>query len=263
MPDYSRYKTLDLARRGKVLRVYMNRPDALNAVNAEMHAELSTVFADIGADSEIGAVLLTGKGKAFCAGGDLNWIRDVTASGIDIMFYETRKIIVDLLELEIPVIAAINGHATGLGATIALFSDVIFMASDAKIGDPHVRIGLVAGDGGAIIWPWLVGMAHAKELLLTGNLIDAATAKRLGLVNHVLPNDEVVSAAEKLTEQLANGPTIAIRGIKACLNKLLRESVNLVLDTSIARERLTLQTDDHREGLKAFLEKREATFNGS
>jgi enoyl-CoA hydratase len=261
--DYAPYRTLQVGRSGTVLTLRLNRPEHLNAVNAEMHRELSTIFADVGADKSVNAIIITGEGRAFCAGGDVEWMRDMTPAGLIAMFQEARKIIIDLLELEVPVIAAVNGHAIGLGATLALFSDVIYMAPEAKVGDPHVRLGICAGDGGAVIWPWLVGMVRAKELLMTGDLIDAATAERFGLVNHVVPADRVLTDATALAERLAAGAPIAIRATKASVNKLLRDSVNLVLDTSLAREHICFHSADHREAVAAFLEKRRPAFSGA
>ena len=146
--DYSRYHSLSCERQDTVLIVSFNRPEALNAVNAELHTELSHVFADIALDQETNVVVLTGKGRAFSAGGDIKWFQDLTPPQLEALFTEARKIIVDLLEVQQPIIAAVNGPATGLGATLALFSDVIFAADNARIGDPHVRVGVVAGDGG-------------------------------------------------------------------------------------------------------------------
>ena len=206
--------------------------------------------------------MLSGKGRAFCAGGDLRWFQHATRDELDVLFTEARKIIVDFLEVEQPIIAAVNGPATGLGATLALFSDVIFASVEARIGDPHVRIGVVAGDGGAIIWPWLVGAARAKEFLMTGDLLTAEDAHRIGLVNHVVPAVDLLDKAFALAERLANGPIQAIRGTKISVNKILKETVNLVLDTSLALEKICFTTSDHREAIDAFLEKREPRFTG-
>jgi len=260
--DYSRYRLLKTERAGKVLTVAFNRPEALNAVNADLHREMSTIFADIRADAETEAVVLTGVGRAFSAGGDIKWFKDMTPQQLDALFTEGRKIIIDLLEVEQPIIAAVNGAAVGLGATVALFCDVIIAAENARIGDPHVQVGIVAGDGGAIIWPWLVGPARAKEFLMTGEVVPAKEAERIGLVNRVVPPDQLMAEAMKLATRLANGPTRAIRGTKASVNKLLREAANLVLDTSLAREKETFLTRDHREAVDAFIEKRQPRFEG-
>src|SRR5918912_3125537 len=244
--DYSRYHALHCERQDKVLIVSLNRPEALNAINAEPCCSQSQVFADITLDQEINVVVLTGKGRAFSAGGDITWFQDLTPPQLEALFTEARKIIVDLLEVQQPIIAAVNGPATGLGATLALFSDVIFAADNARIGDPHVRVGVVAGDGGAVIWPWLVGAARAKEFLLTGDLLTAAEAERIGLINRVVPADQLLATAMTLAQRLAAGPTQAIRGTKVSVNKILRETVNLVLDTSLALEKHCFSTADHQ-----------------
>src|ERR671924_1032300 len=209
--DYSRYYSLSCERQEKVLIVSLNRPEALNAINAALHTELSQVFADIALDQETNAVVLTGKGRAFSAGGDITWFQDLTPPQLEALFTEARKIIVDLLEVQQPIIAAVNGPATGLGATLALFCDVIFAADNARIGDPHVRVGVVAGDGGAVIWPWLVGAARAKEFLLTGDLLTATEAERIGLVNRVVPAGQAYTEGLALAKRLAAGPTRAMR----------------------------------------------------
>jgi enoyl-CoA hydratase len=260
--DYSRYHHLAVERKDKVLVVSINRPDALNAVNAELHTELSWIFGDIAQDEEAQAVVLTGKGRAFCAGGDAKWFQQMQPRQLDLLFAEGRKIIIDMLEVPQPIIAAVNGAATGLGATLALFCDVIFASEKAKIGDPHVRMGVVAGDGGAVIWPWLVGPARAKEFLMTGDLVTAQEAERIGLVNHVVPGEELMEKAMAFATRLANGPIRAIRGTKASVNKILRDTANQVLDTSLAVELQCFATEDHKEAVRAFVEKREPKFIG-
>ncbi|MSP79207.1 MAG: enoyl-CoA hydratase/isomerase family protein [Dehalococcoidia bacterium] len=261
--DYTRYKTLNVEKTDKVLTVTLNRPHALNAVNLELHRELSTIFAEIRQDAEVHAVVLTGAGRAFSAGGDLTWFQQMTSTELDALFFEARKLIFDLLDVEQPVIAAINGVAVGLGATLALFSDIILAARSARIGDAHVLVGLVAGDGGSVIWPWLVGAARAKEFLMTGDLITAQEAERIGLINRVVPDEALMPTAMELATKLANAPTRAIRGTKASVNKMLRDSVNLVLDSSLALEKETFRTADHREAVAAFLEKRRPNFKGT
>ncbi|GIX46894.1 MAG: enoyl-CoA hydratase [Candidatus Tectimicrobiota bacterium] len=260
--DYRRYRCLQVQRQERILTVAFNRPEALNAVDAAMHAELAQIFADIAQDRDTHVVILTGNGQAFSAGGDLKWFQHMTPAQLDALFVEARKIIIDLLEVEQPIIAAINGAAMGLGATLALFADIILAARTARIGDPHVRIGVVAGDGGAVIWPWLVGAARAKEYLLTGDTLSAEEAERIGLINRVVPPEQLMPTAMQLATRLANGPTRAIRGTKAAVNKILRDTVNLVLDTSLALEKQCFTTQDHREAVAAFLEKRPPRFCG-
>lgn len=260
--DYSRYQCLKIERQGSILTVTFNRPEALNAINAEMHTELSEIFADISKDSNTNVVVLTGNGRAFSAGGDIKWFQQMTVEQLDDLFVEARKIIIDLLEVEQPIIAAINGPATGLGATIALFSDVSIASEDARIGDPHVQVGVVAGDGGAIIWPWLVGATRAKEFLMTGDILKAQEAERIGLVNRVVSAEQLMPTTMELATRLANGPVRAIRGTKVSVNKILRDTANLVLDTSLALEKHCFRTEDHKEAINAFVEKRQPIFTG-
>nr|VFK47426.1 MAG: enoyl-CoA hydratase [Candidatus Kentron sp. TC] len=260
--DYRHYEYLEVTREGPVLVVSFNRPESLNAMNGEFHTEMSRLFPDIAQDRKTGAVVMTGRGKAFSAGGDIKWFMEMTSEQLDRLFAEARRIIIDLLEVEQPIISAINGFATGLGATIALFSDIIIASEKARIGDPHVQVGVVAGDGGAVIWPWLVGAARAKEFLMTGDLVDAREAERIGLVNRVVAHDELMPTAMALAKRLAEGPAQAIRGTKMSVNQILRDTANLVLDTSLALEKQCFHTEDHREAINAFMEKRRPVFTG-
>lgn len=262
--DYSTYRTLRVDQDSGVVTVTLNRPEKLNAIDGVLHAELATIFADLARDPSARATVLTGAGRAFSAGGDADWfgiVREDAAVWRRVQ-WEAKRIIHDLLDLEIPVVAAVNGPATGLGATLALFCDTIFMADGARIGDPHVKMGVVAGDGGAVIWPWLVGPARAKEYLMTGDLLTAQEAERIGLVNHVTEADKCLPAAQAFARRLAEGPTLAVKWTKACVNKLLKDAVNLVLDASLALEAQTFGTEDHREAVRAFAEKRPPRFGG-
>ena len=166
----------------------------------------------------------------------------------------------NILAVRQPMIAAVNGDAIGLGATLALFCDVTLMADTARIGDPHVKAGIVAGDGGPVLWPMLIGANRAKEYLMTGDLLDAATADQIGLVNHVVPADRVVAAADEMAHRLARGPQIAIRFNKRLVNKELEERVSRLYDLSLALEAITFETADHREAVRAFIEKRAPKF---
>ena len=254
--SYSDYETLAFGKDGAVLTIKLNRPDALNAVNAQLHTELSRVFAEVAADSQVDAVVLTGEGRAFSAGGDLEWFRNMTGPQLDTLFVEARKIIVDLVDLPQPIVAAVNGAAAGLGATLALFCDVVYVAETARISDPHVRVGVTAGDGGAAIWPLLVGPARAKEYLLTGDSLMASEAERIGLINKVLPASEVLPAAQALALRLSQGSRLAIRSTKLSVNKLVRDAVSLVLDTSLALEKECFGTPFHKQAIEAFASKR-------
>ena len=173
------YETLLIDKQDTILTITLNRPERLNAVNDVMHEELPDVFARVGEDPEVSAVVLTGAGRGFCSGGDVRAMADRggasrSQSGLGAVSPGGRRLLHNMLWVEQPLICALNGVAAGLGATIALFCDIIYASDQARIGDTHVRAGLVAGDGGAVIWPLLVGVSKAKELLMTGDIIDAS-----------------------------------------------------------------------------------------
>ena len=264
MPDYSRYQTLKIDCADQVATVTLNRPAALNAVNEQMHTELETLFAEVAYDDAVNAVVLTGAGRAFCAGGDIKGMDSRVREGVRrVPLRGAKRLIQHMLEVEQPIIGAINGDAVGLGATLALFCDIIIADERARFGDTHIKVGLVAGDGGAVVWPLLVGVARAKEFLLTGDLIKATEAERIGLVNRVAPAGQAYTEGLALAQRLAAGPTRAIRWTKLALNKRLKDEVNLVLDASLAVETLSMATDDHREAARAFVEKRPPRFTGN
>lgn len=265
MVDYSSYEAIIVEKADNVATITLNRPDKLNAISHTLHDELEDIFRRVNDDEEINAIILTGAGRAFCAGGDMSdagaEVED--APPVPVTFSRSpRRLILNMLEIEAPVVAAVNGVAVGLGATLALLADVIVAADSARIADTHVRMGLVAGDGGAVIWPLLVGVHRAKEYLLTGDFISAPEAERIGLINHVVPADELMPKARELAKRLASGPIWAVRWTKASINKVIRERMNLILDTSLAYEALTAATDDHKEAATSFFEKREPKFTG-
>jgi enoyl-CoA hydratase len=263
-PWEARYTALDITRRGKVLTVTLNDPIRRNAIGERMHAELADIFIDLATDADSHVIILTGNpsGKAFSAGGDIERMQQMidTPALFDADVANAKKMLHALLDLDKPLIAKINGHAVGLGATLALFCDITFMADTARIGDPHVGVGLVAGDGGAIIWPQLVGLARAKEFLLTGDLLDAPRAAAIGLVNHSLPAADLDAAVEACADRLVGGATHAIRGTKATINLELKRLTDLMLDFGLAREAETIRTADHAEAVAAFAQKRAPQF---
>ena len=263
--DYSRYQTLLIEKDDEgVAVVTLNRPEKRNAVNNQMHKELEDMFADLTNDDEVRAVVLTGAGSAFCAGGDVEGMDsgEFRPAGPRVPFHMVRHLIANLLEVEQPIVAAVNGDGAGLGATIPLFCDIIVMAEAARLADTHVRMGLVAGDGGVVIWPWLVGMARAKEYLLTGQWIDGKEADRIGLVNYAVPREQVLPRAMEIARRLAQGAPMAIRWTKYSINKILRDHVNLALDSSMFLEAITMSSEDLEEAARAFFDKRRPLFKG-
>lgn len=264
MADFTAYQHIAFSRQGRVLVITLNRPAQRNAVNARLHAELAQVFTDAQRDAESDVVLLTGAGSAFCAGGDIAWMQqgvDDPAS-FERTGREGKDILFSQLDLEKPLICALNGHATGLGASLALLCDVVVAAQGAKIGDPHVSVGLVAGDGGALIWPQLIGYARAKRYLLTGDLMTASEAERLGLVSEVVADDQVVPTAMALAMRLAAGATQAIRWTKITSNLPLKALLHAHFDAGLAYELLSNRTADHAEAVAAFRDRRAPQFSG-
>ena len=175
---------------------------------------------------------------------------------------DAKQLIGDLLDVELPIVAAVNGPAMGLGASIALCCDVVFMADTATIGDPHVKVGLVAGDGGAALWPLALGPARAKQYLLTGDPLPAAEAERIGLVNRVVPAADLDREATAFATRLAAGAPLAVRYTKLAVNKLLKQALDTAFDVSTALELVTFRSEDHQEALAALREKRPPVFKG-
>lgn len=265
--DYSRYRRLRIEKHDGLATVTLDRAEARNQIDRTLHHELQDVWRDLADDREVNAVLLTGAGQYFSVGGNVKGMLerpggDVFEEGEMIEPRSARKIVQNILDCEVPVVCAINGDCIGLAATVALFCDITVCAEDARIGDPHVRIGLVAGDGGAVIWPMLVGPNRAKEFLMRGSLLSGADAARVGLVNYAVPRDEVLAKAHAIARELADGPPWAIRWTKLAVNKAIRDQVNLILDASFALEMATFHTEDHREAVRAFVEKRKPRYSG-
>jgi enoyl-CoA hydratase len=258
------YELLRFRRDDGVLTIALNRPERLNAINHELHEELGRVFIDAALDEETRVVVLTGAGPAFSAGGDIKAMRahaQATGSyGGYVDMATAKRIVFSLLDLEKPIIARVNGDAMGLGATLALMCDLVYMADNASIADPHVSAGVVAGDGGAVIWPALIGFARAKEYLLTGDKVTAAQAEQLGLVNHAVPATELDATVYAMARRLADGPAEAIRGTKVSINIALKQLAHTILDASIAYESFTMRTPAHAEAMAAFVEKRAPVF---
>lgn len=261
---YETYTSLRIERRGRLLIVTMDRPPR-NASNAAMHRELSTVFRDIARDPDTDVVVLTGAGDSFCAGGDLNEMRtrlDQPQLWVTAM-REAREIVLGMLDLDRPVVARVNGPAIGLGCTLALLCDYIVAVETARIADPHVRVGLAAGDGGALAWPMSIGFPRAKEFLLTGDAIEARDAAAMGLINRAVPAEELDAAAFGFAERLLKGSQPAIRGTKRAINLLLQQGLRPLVDAQLGLETLTFLGADHRTGVQALTERREPDFRAA
>src|SRR5262245_5137290 len=262
--DLHGYEAIDLTRDGQILIASFDRPEQLNAINSAVHRELETLFVDADRDDGIKLVILTGKGRAFSAGGDLDWLlelnADPAASARAIL--GDRRIQSALLGMETPIIAKVNGAAVGLGCSLALFCDVVVAASHAIFSDPHVSVGLVAGDGGALLWPQLIGFARAKEYLFTGDLMTAAEAERIGLINHAVAADQLDEKVYGLARRLAGGAMRSIRWTKQAINVPLRQLAHSMMDLSLSLETQSNLTKDHQEAVWALAQKRRPNFTG-
>ena len=262
MLNQENYRTIVLEKQPNgVLIATLNRPEKLNAVDGWMHRDLARLPRDADADPEVKVMVITGAGRAFCAGGDFSG----TNSGPEPRVpgtQEARQIVDHLLDFEKPVISAVNGYAMGLGATVALLADVVVAAESAVIADTHVRMGLGAGDGGQVIWPLLMGVNRAKYFLMTGEHLSAPEAERMGLVNFVVPDGECLKRALEIADRLASGPGRAISASKVPINKYIKFVSNMVLPLSLELEMAAGRTEDAREAQQSFREKREPRFSG-
>ena len=263
MTKYDHYKTLAFELNDRIMTVYFNRPEKLNVFTAEMEREVCQFLHDGAIDKDFDVVILTGKGRAFSAGGDIEeWMLPNVQDPGSAEPILPKRTVFALLDFPKPILAKLNGHAIGLGATIALYCDVIFAAEHANIADPHVRVGLSAGDGGAIIWPQLIGYAKAREYLMTGEFVPAPKAEEIGLINYCLPADELDAAVDAFARKLLKGAMKAIVATKMTVNLSLRQIATAVMDASIGYELLTVHSRDHAEAVHAFIEKREPNFIG-
>lgn len=259
---YETYQRLSFSREGLVLTVTMDNPP-VNAVDKVLHGELARVFNDIQDDQECNVIVLTGGGNFFSAGGDLKQMLanlddpDRIAQSMR----EGPQIIHSLLSLEKPTIARVNGHAIGFGATLALLCDVVFATDKAKLADPHVSVGLSAGDGGSLIWPNLIGYVRARHHLFTGDALSGAQAAAIGLIHAAFPVELLDEAVREYAEKLAAKPFRALAATKRSLNMALCRQALSDAEAHIGLETLNMIALDHREALMALIEKREPVFN--
>lgn len=258
------FSTIDLERDGDVLVVTIDNPSSpINAVDGALHEDLAALFPRLQAERDARAVLLTGRGAAFSAGGDFTWfptLQDPVA--LEHLRLDAKTMIWDLLDVHLPIVAAVNGHAMGLGASIALLTDVVFMANSATIGDPHVKVGLVAGDGGTIAWPLALGPMLAKRFLMTGDPVTAEEAVRLGLAHRAVPVDELHAEALAFAHRLAEGAPLAVQFTKQAVNAWIKTTAGPAFDLAQAYEITTFRSEDHQEALAALGERRPPHFRG-
>jgi enoyl-CoA hydratase/carnithine racemase len=245
---------LDVEADGPVRIVRLSRPEQLNAINDELHIGLTRLFPQLTADTEARAAVITGAGRAFSAGGDFDLLdrmakdrtlrHDVIAEG--------RELVINMVRCRVPVIAAVNGPAVGLGCSVIALSDVVYMAESAYLADPHVTVGLVAADGGPLTWPLHTSLLLAKEYAFTGERITAARAAQIGLANHVCPDHEVVPSALAAAHKIAALPRQAVEATKRVLNLHLERAILATIDFAMASETESFDTPDLQANVERF-----------
>ena len=264
MTNGRRFEALEVEREGHVATVTLTRPDLLNRVDETLHEELAAVLASLRGEP-VRAIVLASTGPVFSAGGDFDYMRrlhddpEYRTRNIDL----GRRLFASLVDVPQPVVVALHGDAIGLGATVVLTGDAVVAARQAGLADPHVAIGLVAGDGGCVVWPAAAGMVMAKRYLLTGDRLTAEDARAIGLVTDLVDGpEEVLPAARALADRMATLPPLAVQGTKRALNRVLQQRAGEVLDLSFALESQSVASDDLLEAIAAFRERRRGSYRG-
>lgn len=261
------YQNLGYHTAEQVAYLTLNRPERRNAIGGTMREDILDAFARAEADADVRVIVLTGAGSAFCAGGDVKEFARVFEQGVERPLMEKispvrDRIVLAIFEATKPVIAAVNGPAAGAGMNIALAADIRLASTTAVFAQSFVKRGVHPDFGGTYFLPRVVGLARASELIFTGDSIDAEEALRLGIVSRVLPPEQLMQAASQLAAKIAAGPPIAIRLAKRCLHQSANTDLREALDRETAAQNLCFDTEDAREGMRAFVEKRAPAFRG-
>lgn len=248
-------------REPHILWMILNRPEVLNAANTRLHTELVEVWQTIDRDPDVHVAVVTGAGRAFSAGGDLQMVENAYRNYEEVLriLDEARDLVYNMLHCSKPIVSAINGAAVGAGLVVALLADVSIAAENARLADGHVRMGVAAGDHAAIIWPLLVGMAKAKYYLMSSDFMSGKEAERLGLVSLCVPDGELLAKAQAVASDLATGPRHAIRFTKRALNQWLLQA-GPIFDHSLALEMLGFFGEDMMEGVEGLRQKKRPSF---
>lgn len=261
----SEYQSILVTISDHVMEITLNRPAQLNAIDQEMHEELVAAISSLRKRPEVRAIVLASTGKAFSAGGDLNEVfRIQNSPQVRKEFHETGRLLMNtLLDVGVPIIVALHGDAHGLGANVVLACDAVVAARKARLSDTHVMAGMVAGDGGCVVWPQAMGMMWAKRHLLTGDFISAEAAYARGLVTDLVDMpEETLPGARAIAQRIASLPPLAVQGTKRSLNRVMQQRAGEVFEYSMALEQITLLSKDIVEAVNAFKEKRKPVYKG-
>jgi 2-(1,2-epoxy-1,2-dihydrophenyl)acetyl-CoA isomerase len=259
--DVMHYKTILVEKVGGIAKITLNVPDKLNALDMVMREELKEEIFNYQTDKAVKVLVITGSGRAFCAGGDIRTMKDITAPAGRDRLKNVHKLIKYMFELEKPIISAVNGMATGAGLHIALASDIIYASQRAKFAESFVNVGLIPDLGGFYFLPLRIGLHRAKELMLTGRIFASEEAYKMGLINKVVPHEELDGEVMSLAEKLAQGPGLVYAMIKAGLNNW-PFSLQTAMEMEANMQALCFETMDFKEGIRAFIEKRPPIFTG-
>ena len=256
------YANILVEKKESIGVIKINRPNNLNALNKDTILELTKAVEELEKDKSIKVVILTGEGKAFIAGADIRQMKDMNPSEAKKFAEMGHKLLMNIENSRLPFIAAVNGYALGGGCEVMMACDICIASSSAKIGQPEINLGIHPGFGGTQRLPRLVGRMKAKELLLTGDNIDANEAHRIGLVNMVVPDDKIMEETEKIASKIAGKSTVQTAFIKTLVNKGMEVDLNKACALEISYFSKSFQTEDQKEGMTAFLEKRKPNFKG-
>ncbi len=255
------YQTIIIEKKAGIGKITLNLPEKLNPLDLVMREELKEVFLNLQWDKDVKVIVLTGSGRAFCAGGDISTMIDISAPAGRDRLKNVQKLVRLMVELEKPVIASVNGPAIGAGFNIALACDMIIASEKAKFSQPFVKIGLIPDMGGLFFLPYRIGFHRAKELMLTGRTLDAKEAHDMGLLNKLVPHESLEKETMALATSLVKGPSRSYAMIKSAFN-CLPADLNTLLEIEANMQAVSFTTQDHKEGVRAFLEKRPANFTG-
>jgi enoyl-CoA hydratase len=261
----SAYTGLTIERQGDIAVLTLVRPEVMNRVDDDLHLELAAAFRELDTLPGLRAAVFASTGKVFSAGGDFELMM-TKHDNLDTRWEKSAdgmRVMTSLLDLRVPLVAAVHGDAIGLGATLVLACDVLITHPTAKLSDPHVRVGLVAADGGCLVWPTSIGMMRSKKYLLTGDALTGAEALQMGLATDLVDGpDDVLPAAMAFAERLAALPPLAVQGTKRSLNRVMHARLDEVLELSFAYQLAALGSDDLVEAIASFKEKRKPRYLG-
>ena len=267
--DYSRYSGLGLSKADGIMTITLSNPGRKNAVTPIQSEELMRIWDDVWQDPEVRVIIITGDGGDFCSGADVSGLAKRATEGaapafkpVNTTSRAAKKHVYGILDCEKPIIAKVRGVAYGMGVNIALACDMVFAAPGARFCDSHVKAGMVAGDGGVLIWPLLIGMHRAKEYLMTGEPVFAEKAAEMGLINGCIPDDQLDAHVQAMAEKLRDLPPHAVNYTKMALNVAMKQMTGAAFEMSLGYEIYSMGMNDFKEATTAFVEKRKGAFKG-